>query len=194
MNEKKSEIRKELERVKKFSNEHKLLLSIILMLILLFIHYDYYKNGAKTINLVGGGPYSFLQSTCGNNEITSKFKIIMCYILGYKYLDTLMKKFYNKNTFIGKGGSVVFISIVWFAKTFIYRYIYGAIMFLVIIFAISGSFVFPFLIFGVLLYYMIKSLFTRYLGKKKKGSSSNNSNNVNTLNNVNNKKNNNNNI
>ena len=41
-------------------------------------------------------------------------------------------------------------------------------MILVVLFAISGSFIFPFVIFGILLYYIMKSVFTKYSDNKKK--------------------------
>lgn len=162
MNEK-NEIKKELKRINNFIKEHKILVLIAFILTLLFMNYLYDQK--RHNNILNGG--SIIGKVCETDEITSKSKIIFCYLFGYEILKKLQDKYQNKKIF-GYFPQGMFIWPIWFFRSFIYRPIYGAFMILVVLFGITGSFIFPFVIFGILLYYIIKNLFTKYSDKKKK--------------------------
>jgi len=164
MNEK-EKIKKELNRIKCFIKEHYLYVVISFILTLLFMNYLFDKKKINN-NILKGG--SLIKNVCETDEISSKSKIIFCYLFGYEILKKLQDKYKNNKIGFGLIPQKIFIYPVWFFRSFIYRPIYGAFMILVVLFAISGSFIFPFVMFGILLYYIMKSVFTKYSDNKKK--------------------------
>ena len=175
--DKKNKLKKEFERIFLFLKNHKILVLILIIILVFFIKNDY-KCEKK--NILKGG---VVASICDNDEIVSKSKIIFCYLSGYNILKKLKEKYQDKKI-LGFIPQTYLIWPVWFFKSFIYRPIYGAVALLVFIFAITGSFIFPFVIFGILLYYLVKSLFTKYKTMKNKSNKniSNNNNNKNNNN------------
>ena len=168
-NETENELIKELKRIKLFLKNNKILILIIFILTLIFMNYIYdIKNKNKILK---GGVLG--ETICENERETGLLKIVGCYLFGYN----ILKKLTDKNQ--GKKPNEWFIYPVWIFRTFIFRPIYSAFMLLVVLFAITGSFIFPFVLFGVLLYYIIKSLMSKYSNTKiyKNNSIKNNNNN-----------------
>ena len=144
-----------------------------------------YVYDKQTINkILKGGVLG--ETICDNNEIISSYKIIGCYLFGYNILKNITEKFNVELTenstrtdkFLYAFKYIVIYS-AWIFRAFIFRPIYGAFMILVVLFAITGSFIFPFLIFGILLYYLIKTLLTKYSNTKLNINKNNKNNNNN---------------
>lgn len=169
-NETENELIKELKRIKLFLKNNKILILIIFILTLIFMNYVYDIKNKN--NILKGGVIG--ETICENENITSSLKIIGCYLFGYSILKNLKEKNQDKTP------NKWFIYPVWIFRAFIFRPIYGAFMILVVLFAITGSFIFPFVLFGVLLYYIIKSLMSKYSNTKinKNNSNKNNNNNI----------------
>ena len=180
-NENENKLLKELERIKLFLKHNKILILIILILTLVFMNYLYDKQNINKI-LKGGSLLENLETICENENMTGSLKIIGCYLCGYNILKNITEKF-DSNVSDNKlivAGKTIIIHMGWIFRAFIFRPIYGAFMILVVLFAITGSFIFPFLIFGILLYYLIKTLLTKY-SKTKFNINKNNKNNNNNI-------------
>lgn len=180
--ENENKLLKELERIKIFLKNNKILILIIFILTLIFMNYIYDKQNINKI--LKGGVLG--ETVCDNEHYNSSLKIIGCYIFGYSILKNLTEKYDVELTenstkadkFLYPFKYIV-IYIGWLFRAFIFRPIYGAFMILVVLFAITGSFIFPFLIFGILLYYLIKTLLTKYSNTKLNINKNNKNNNNN---------------
>ena len=171
-NETENELIKELKRIKLFLKNNKILILIIFILTLIFMNYMYDIKNKN--NILKGGVLG--ETICDTAEIVHPLKIVGCYLFGYSILKNLTDK--NKD----KTPNKWFIYPVWLFRAFIFRPIYGAFMILVVLFAITGSFIFPFVLFGILLYYIIKTLMSKYSNTKiNKNNSNKNKNNNNNI-------------
>lgn len=130
-----NKIKKEMNRVKKFCKENKLVIVLIILLVLILLP-NLNITGTKSI-LKGGmeGEYQF-----------NKFELFLLWLIGKKIFENLKRN----------GYSTPIAVLITFVKVVIIRPIYGITIIFAVIFAISGSFIFPFIIFGVLLYYLVR--------------------------------------
>lgn len=183
--ENENKLLKELERIKIFLKNNKILIIIILIFTSVFMNYIYDKQTINKI-LKGGNLLTNLEPICNNEYSTSSLQVIICYLFGYNILKNITEKYdvelTEKSTRTDKflyPFKYIVIYTSWIFRAFIFRPIYGAFMLLVVLFAITGSFIFPFLIFGILLYYLIKSLLTKYSNTKLNINKNNKNNNNN---------------
>jgi hypothetical protein len=130
-----NKIKTEMNRVKKFCKENKLVIVLIILLVLILLP-NLNITGTKAI-LKGGmeGEYQF-----------NKFELFLLWLIGKKIYETLKKN----------GTSAPMAVLITFVKVVIVRPIYGITIIFASILAISGSFIFPFILFGILLYYLVR--------------------------------------
>ena len=142
----------EIKRVYHFYKEHIDLLLLILILSSIIL-YSSMNSTSLNKNLKGG----FM----GGNQISEQeiardllWNNIVNVLLGYKILEDLKKKYplnEGKLNYI-----IVYVGYVFLA--FFIRPFKLIFKFLIILFGVSGSFIFPFLVFGVMMYYVYKKM------------------------------------
>lgn len=146
--EKEKNIWGEIKRVYYFYKKHIDLLILILILSLILL---YSSSNSKSLpkKLIGGAQIS--ESEIANDLLWNN---IVNVLMGYKILKDLKEKYPLSegrfNYFIVYVG---YIFIAFFVRPF--KLIFQA---LIILFGVSGSFIFPFLLFGVMMYYVYKKM------------------------------------
>ena len=130
-----NKIKRELKRIKKFCKDNKLLVLLIILLFIVLIP-NLNKNYGNLI-LKGGveGEYQF-----------SKFDLFLRWLIGKQIYDNLIENGYSSKAAI----------LITFVKVVVVRPVYFISIIFAGILAISGSFIFPFLLFGILLYYIFR--------------------------------------
>jgi len=138
----------EIKRVYYFYKEHIDLLLLILILSSIIL-YSSFNSVSSNKTLKGGAQISeeeIARDLLWNNIINVLF--------GYKILQDLKEKYpLNEGKFNYVIVYIGYIFIAFFVRPF--KLIFK---FLIILFGVSGSFIFPFLIFGVMMYYVYKKM------------------------------------
>ena len=130
-----NKIKKEVKRIKNFCKDNKILVILIILLVIILLPNI---NNFGTINVLEGG--------VGGEYQFTKFDLFLRWLIGYQIYKNLVKNEYST-------GMAVLIT---FIKVVVVRPIYGITIIFAGIMAISGSFIFPFVLFGILLYYLVR--------------------------------------